>query len=107
MLTFEQWLVRYAPRDRAYYVADMREGWDGCLREFHIHEWEFRVVERPTLNADGRHSKWHVIPFVCIQPMLELFAESIELRPVYTGRGRVVDGVEMLNRLNKPEPIPF
>lgn len=100
MLTFEQYLDRHAPRDRAYYLADLREGWEACLRELIVREWEFRVIS-PSCG------KWHVIPFVCIRPMLELFASEIELRPVYAARGEIESGVSVLNRLNNPEPTPF
>jgi hypothetical protein len=100
VLTFEDYLVRHAPRDRAYSVADLREGWEACFREFPVHEWEFRVIS-------PIRGKWHVIPFVCIQPMLELFGHEIEVRPIYMARGNRIGGVDMLLRLNRPEPIPF
>jgi hypothetical protein len=101
VLTFEEYLARHTPRDRAYSVVDLREGWEACLREFPVREWEFRVISPVRGN-------WHVIPFVCIKPMLLLFACEIELRPLYAARGEILSGLDALNRLTyDPEGIPF
>jgi hypothetical protein len=108
VLTFEEYLARHTPRDRAYSVVDLREGWEACLRELVIREWEFRVILPPTKDDSYRRGNWHVIPFVCIKPMLLLFAHEIELRPLYAARGEILSGLDAVSRLTyDPEGIPF
>lgn len=97
MLTFNEWLARYGPENRAYTVIDLREGWEAAMRELIVDRWQFRV-------SNG----WHDIPVVCIRPMLELFGAEIEMRPIFMEMaGRSESGVALLARLDESVPIPF
>lgn len=118
MITFDDWLKHYAPRDRAYSPVDLRTGWDAAMQELIVDRWQFRVIKLGSRTVGfgmGEWTQyqdrgdWFDIPLICIRPMCELFSHEIELRCHFRQTGEVLNGAAMLQRMidGDKQCIPF